>query len=454
MSRPPLPPAPPPGPTAPSAVQAPLLARDPIGTLRRAQDRYGPVFTLAVPLGRRTVVVADPAAALRLVEGDPERAGAGAARRAVLPQASPRSMFGADGAEHQRARRRIAPPLAPEAVARHQRAVVELTARHVAGWPTGRPFRLLPRLRRLLQDCFVRLVLAIEDDARARRAVDAMERILATPGNPPLTPPDRGQPFGRTVDALLRQRLRPLRGVIADELAQRRASDASGPDVPGIDVLGHLLAARPDATPDDVVDELLVVLAAAQEPSSIALAWTLDRIARQGDLAEAIAVEGADHPAFDAVLDECLRLHPPALGALRRLREPFDAAGHLLPAGTDVLVPISLLHRDPRAFPDPDAFRPDRFAGSDERPASFLPFGGGTRRCPGAPLTAVERAAIVPTVLAALRLRPLSPRPERAVQRATVVVPLHGGLVTATRRPAPDIAGGEAAAPRPVAAVR
>ncbi|MDX8152392.1 cytochrome P450 [Patulibacter brassicae] len=422
-------PALPPGPSAPSALQAPLLARDPLGALRRCRARYGPVFTVRTPLGARTVVVADPEPALRLVGGDPEIAAAGAARRSVLPQASARSLFGGDGDAHRALRERSSGPFDGDRLEQRRGAIERIAAEHLATWPAARPTRLLPRARRLLQAVFVREVLGVEDDERAARLVDAMQRVLATPGNPPLTPPDRDVPLvGPVAHAVVERRLRLLRPLLAAELAARRRAGDPGPGL-----LGTLLRARPSAEADDAVAELLVVLAAAQEPPAIALTRVLERLGRHPDLADELAEAGDAHPRFAAVLDECLRLDPPAMGALRRLRAPLDAGGHRLPAGTDVLVPIGLLHRDPDAFPAPDAFRPERFPDA-ERPATFLPFGGGRRRCPGERLARLELGVMVPLVLRDRRIRPLTRGHERPVQRATVVVPRRSGLAVAPSR--------------------
>jgi cytochrome P450 family 135 len=116
---------------------------------------------------------------------------------------------------------------------------------------------------------------------------------------------------------------------------------------------------------------------------------------------------------------------------LRQLIEPMDVAGHALPAGTVVACPSPLLHRDPRAFPDPDAFKPDRFAHGTPAGAPYFPFGGGARRCLGEALAEAEFRAVLPAVLERRRLRLAWPRPERMVIRATVLVPHRGALVSA-----------------------
>jgi cytochrome P450 len=160
--------------------------------LRRARADHGEVFTLRLTTLRPLVVVACVEQVEGLLAADPDSARAGEARRRMLPIASPRSMFGADGGEHRTARRRRAPLLAPEAVVRHRPAIAEIAARHVGAWPRSRPTRLLHRVRALVDDVFVRCLLGVADDRRAREIAAAIAHMLRTPGNPPLTIPGPG----------------------------------------------------------------------------------------------------------------------------------------------------------------------------------------------------------------------------------------------------------------------
>jgi cytochrome P450 len=170
---------------------------------------------------------------------------------------------------------------------------------------------------------------------------------------------------------------------------------------------------------------------AAQEPPAIALTWLLDRLGREPELADAFLAL-PDGEAAVAVVKETLRLQPPASAALRRLTAPRRIGGFDLPAGVDVMVPSTLLHRDPRGFADPDSFLPQRWCASSPPRGPFFPFGGGARRCVGEHLAHAEIATVVPAFLAVARPAPLAPEPERMVQRATVLVPQHGLLAQAS----------------------
>jgi cytochrome P450 len=183
-----------------------------------------------------------------------------------------------------------------------------------------------------------------------------------------------------------------------------------------------------------MLEEIETLLMAAQEPPSIALAWMLDGLARHPGLVEDYLAAGADSPLREAVLWESLRLRPSALAVLRRLREPMRIGEYELPAGANTMVPLPLIHRDPRFFERPESFRPQRWLTSEAPPSVYLPFGGGRRRCLGEALARAEVAAIVPTVLRALRLKPIWPRRERMVLRGTALVPHRSVPVLATDR--------------------
>jgi cytochrome P450 family 135 len=368
------------GPREGRFAQTVAIHRDPVGVLRAHQRRFGDVFTINLLTPGPAVVIADAALAAGLPESDPAGSHAGEARRAVLPMASPRSVFGGDEDAHDAAQAQQRPWFAhprPEAIA----AIAE---RHVARWPRGRPFRLLPRMRALADEVFVREALGL-DGERADALVHAIGGLLWTPGNPPVTIPAPEQGLmGRAIYAeFLRRRARVV-ALLGDD------------------------AGDPDAA--------LSTIMAAQEPMAAALTWV------------ALALAHAGVPADDASIGEALRLHPPAFGVLRQLTQPRTVGGHALPAGAATMIPIALLQRDPRRHgPDADEFRADRPA---PPPEAYLPFGGGARRCLGEPLARAELATILPLLP---RLRPLGSAPERAVLRGTILVPVRSGVVRIAR---------------------
>lgn len=397
-----------------------LYHRDPLGVLVRARARHGDVFTLRFAGKPPLVVCGDPAAAADLLGADPGRARAGRARRTVLPPASERSTFGADGADHATARGLVAPGFAQERIAALEPDIARLAAEHVERWPTGRPLRLLPRMRTLASDVFARLVLGIADDARATAMVAGVRRLLWTPGAPPLPVPGEGDGLpGAVVTKVFERRIAPIAALLEAELDDRRR-------VPGDrgDVLAGPVAAGLSAR--EVADQLVVVLAAAQEPPAIALANVVLEAAHHPDLVPDGNGDVADHP----FVREVLRVRPSAQAVLRELAEPTRVGRDELPAGTAVALSSLLTHRHPTAFGrDPHAFRPDRFAGGVPDGAPYLPFGGGARRCVGEPLARALLRAVLPAVLERRRVRPVGPGAERPLVRGTVLVPHRAALV-------------------------
>ncbi|HLM31730.1 MAG TPA: cytochrome P450 [Solirubrobacterales bacterium] len=420
----------PPGPEAPQLAQTIAFHRDPLGVLARCRARYGKVFTLRLKLAGEWVVMADPRFVASVGTADPGAAHAGEARREILPQASPRSVFGADDATYRGAHARIATAFGADAIARRGPEMRRIAAAHADSWPRRRPFRLLPRVRALVDEIFVRLMLGIDDPGRVQLAVAAIRRLIWTPVNPPVSPPGEGDGALGVVGKLLFNRRRaPLARLLIEEIEARRALPGA-PD--GDDLLALSLAARPELAPEAIVDELLAVLMAGQEPPALALTALLDRLGRSPELARRFATADEDDPLRDAVVSETLRLRPPAAGVLRRLTEPMTFGAYALPAGTLVMVPIALVHRDPQSFAEPEAFRPERWLHGEADERALFPFGVGARRCIGEALARAEIANIIPAVVSRLHLRPLSRRPERPIVRGTVLAPVRGALTIAT----------------------
>jgi cytochrome P450 len=389
----------PPGPRDGVLSQTIAFHRDPLAFLRAGQVEFGDVFTIRLLTARPTVVAAAPESVEDLLEADPETAHAGEARRSVLPFAAPRSVFGGDGVDHDEPEADIAPALSREAVDARREEMTAIATRHAEALPRGRPVRLLERVREVTDEIFVRVVLGVRDDDLAERLVDSVRHMLRTPGNPPVTLPGPG-------DGLV--------GALGQRLFERRQA-------PALRTLAEAVGGEARA------EELMSLVMAAQEPPAIALTWLLDRLGREPELAEAFLAEPEGEVA-ESVVKETLRLNPPASAALRKLTAPRRVGGLDLPRGVDVMVPSTLVHRDPRGFDEPDAFRPERWRASPPPLAPYFPFGGGARRCVGEHLAHAEIATVLPAFLRTARPLPLAPEPERMVQRATVLVPRHGLL--------------------------
>ena len=379
--------------------------------LRGLQAQFGDVFTIRLATARPLVVVADPDAVAALADSDPVAAHAGEARRRIAPMASTRGAFGGDGEQHRAARRRIADGLRPDALRLGSESMARFAEKHADAWPRGgEAFRLLDRMRQLVDDVFVRLVLGVRDEQRARAAISALRRALRTPGNPPFTLPGDGDGLaGLAGNAVFRRRAGPLLAVLRGEIeARRRAGDL------GDDLIGVVLRDEPDVSAAAIADELLVLLMAAQEPPSIALTRLVARLNRvPADPTPTSSARrcGSGHGVR----------HPPQADRGPR-RGQTRAAGR----------------RDGRRpAPGRAARRADRVrsrrvldrAVAARRATAFAPFGGGARRCVGEPLAQAYFGTILPALLRRIRLAPVAPDPEPMVLRGTVLVPRDGLLV-------------------------
>jgi cytochrome P450 len=199
------------------------------------------------------------------------------------------------------------------------------------------------------------------------------------------------------------------------------------------DIFSMLVQARDEdgqaMTDRELRDELMTLLLAGHETTATGLAWTFELLFRRPaarERATAEAREGAEHDYADAVVKETLRLRAPIPLVARRLTAPMRLDGHELPAGTRVAPCIYLTHRLPDLYPDPEAFRPERFLDQPADTYSWLPFGGGVRRCLGASFATYEMRVVLQTVLARARLRAASRRPARVTRRAIVLAPSRG----------------------------
>ena len=421
----------PPGPRLPRTAQTARLARDPIGYIRRCRERYGELFTLRYHPFDTLVYVCDPDAIREIFTGDPEVFRAGEANQFMEPTLGPRSVLLLDGADHLRMRKLMLPPFHGRSVARYRDVIADVAAREVETWPLGRTFALRPRMQALTLEVILRAVFGIDDAARLDRLRSALVRMLnvnAIHGVAPITRVDLGplSPWGRYVRARAE-----ADEIIFDQIARRRAAAAAGQPDDHDDVLALLLAVRgedggPGLTDAELRDELVTLLVAGHETTATALAWAFERLLRHPDaLARAREEAEAGGEAYiDAVVKETLRARP-------------------------VVIPmITLVQTGPGAWEDPEAFRPERFLGGEApEPYTWIPFGGGVRRCLGASFATLEIKVALQTILPAADLLPASPEPEAPRLRLVTLVPARGAeVVLERRRPARRRGAPEAAA--------
>jgi cytochrome P450 len=250
----------------------------------------------------------------------------------------------------------------------------------------------------------------------------------------------------KTVGKRIWDRFLRLRGeadeLIYDEIARRRGDPATAERA---DVLSMLLQARDEEgepmTDVELRDELMTLLVAGHETTATATAWAFDLLLHEPDAlarlrAEIAAQDGEEY--LDAVVKETLRIRPVVPGVVRKLTAPFRLRGYELPAGTRVAPNIYLTHRLASVYPEPDRFRPERFLENPPDSYSWIPLGGGIRRCLGASFAIYEMKVVIPTMLRRLELAPGSATPDRIRRRAITFAPADDALVVVTeKRPEP-----------------
>jgi cytochrome P450 len=402
----------------------------------------GDYFTLRPAPGRTMVFTADPDAVRQVFTGDPALLHAGEANIILAPLLGMRSVLLLDGPEHMRQRKLMLPPFHGERMRTYERTMEEAAQWHVAGWPRGRPFAALASLQAITLDVIMRTVFGIEDHYRAERLTRALRAILDMTGSRLVVlrlllssrgdigrPPERGA-WGEIMEA--RRRADAL---IYEQIAARRADAARSSR--RTDVLSLLLAARDEdgngLTDQELRDELMTLLVAGHETTATAMGWALERIVRHEDVLERLTDDYSDD-YLDAVVKETLRLRPVVPAVARTLQQPMEFGGWLLPAGVNIAPSIYLLHRREDLYPEPTAFRPERFLGRTPGTYEWIPFGGGTRRCLGASFALMEMRVVLRTILRAVKLQATSGSADESVaRRAVTFAPGRGARIAVSR---------------------
>jgi cytochrome P450 len=229
-----------------------------------------------------------------------------------------------------------------------------------------------------------------------------------------------------------RRRIDRVDELIGREIAERRAvEDLAERD----DILSMLVAARhEDGSPmsdAEIRDELLTLLVAGHETTATALSWAMERLVRHPEKLERLRVEvEADEDAYlTATIQETLRLRPVIVAVIRKLTEPVELGGYELPAGARVVPSIHLIHRDPQIYPEPERFLPERFLDNPPGTYTWIPFGGGVRRCLGAAFAQFEMAVVLRELVRRHQVQPANPKSERPFRRAITETPRHDATV-------------------------
>ena len=420
----------PPGPGGGPLVSLGWLLR-PLPVLERWRAKYGDIFTVRIAQEPPWVVLGHHEDVKTVFQGDPAILHAGEGNQILLPILGHHSVLLLDDERHLRQRKLMLPPFHGERMQRHVETMAEAAREEIAKWPEGRPFALHPHMQDVTLEVIMRVVFGEHDAAASRQLRENIKRFLEFGADPKV--------FARIAmlgnDRFQRSRLYhhamdPVNDAIFDLIRRRRGEDDVAERE---DVLSMLVSARhEDGTAmgdQELRDELMTLLVAGHETTATALAWALERLVRHPEMLDRLAAGEDDY--LDAVVTETLRRRPVLPLVLRKLTAPFEVGGHVLPAGVAVSPNIHLVHHDPRLYPDPYAFRPERFLGVKPGTYEWFPFGGGIRRCIGASFALTEMKTVLREVVRSVRLRAADPEPERVARRAITWTPSKGATVIA-----------------------
>ncbi len=410
----------------------------------RARRLYGDTFVVRGAFGDDVVFVSHPDHVKSLFT-KPELALSAVADSPLRPIVGPNSVLTATGPRHLRQRKLLLPPFHGEAVERYVAMIAEVAEREIDSWPVNEPFALGPRMQAVTLDVIMSGIFGIEGRPAPgthahglrqaiRRAATLSTHPLAQLGE--LLNVTSAEPVG-----FLRKLLDAIDEHMYAVIAERRA--AGEPE--RTDVLSLLLSARDEdgepMTDQELRDELLTLVLAGHETTAKSLAWTFERLLRNPAAYDRLREEvrssdGDDAGAewIEATIHETMRNRPVVPITSRRLTVPWQMGDYGLPAKTLVLISIALLHHRADVYPDPFAFRPERFLGVKPGTYTWVPFGGGIRRCLGATLAMAEQRVVLRAIAKRTDMVAPDPRPERVLHRNVTMIPAKGTQVVVTQR--------------------
>ncbi len=411
-----------------SPLQTAIWFRRAQWMMRQCAARFGETFTLRIWGEGSWVMISNPEHVKQVFTGDPRVFHAGEGNRVLLPFLGRHSLLLLDEDAHMEQRKLLLAPLHGKRMQRYGELMSEVAAEEIEAWPAGEPYRLRPRMQAITLEIILRAVFGLERGERLeelRRELRRLLDLLTQPHMllvPMLVGPERLA--GMASFHRLHARVDEL---IFDEIAaRRRARDLDT----RADILSMLLEARHESdgspmTDQELRDQLLTLLVAGHETTATALSWAVERLVRHPEkLARLVEeAEAGQTDYLEAVVTETLRLRPVISLVARRLCEPVEIGGWALPAGVTVTPSIYLVHRRPDVYPNPERFEPERFLENPPGTYTWIPFGGGVRRCIGGSFAHFEMQVVLRELVKRRRLSPARPAPEPVFRRAITETP-------------------------------
>jgi cytochrome P450 len=410
--------------------------------LAKVHAKFGDTFTLKLPGGKGGwVFLTDPEHVKQVFTGDPRVFHAGEGNSILLPLLGKHSVLLLDEQPHLRQRKLLLPPFHGKRMVGYEDLMREIARETIDQWPVGEPLRAWPHMQAITLEIIMRAVFGVEG-ARLNDLRAALEYLLGEVTNP------------RTMLLIalmgekrfanwkpVRRRLQAVDEILLPEIARRR-------EAPDLAERGDILSLLLQATDEDgnpmgdreLRDELMTLLVAGHETTANSLSWALERLIRHPDALQRLQDEvraGETDVWMDAVCRETLRLCPVISIVVRELQQDVEIAGHRVPKGARVVPCIHLVHRRPDIYPDPDAFKPERWLDQTPGTYTWIPFGGGVRRCLGASFALFEMKTILGEIVRSMDLQTTTAPGEPMRSRAIARTPGGQAEIAIARRAAP-----------------
>jgi cytochrome P450 len=427
----------PPGPKVPKALAGAIFLTNPRSLLERAKRRYGDAFFLDLPALGPSVVISHPDLVKQMFTASPDVLAFGEANL-LGPVLGPGSLFSMDGERHLRERRLLLPPFHGDRMRSYEDIIEEEARREMATWPQGVPFATLTPFMRITLNAILRAVFGAEGP-HLRRLAELLPKGVALGARLALVPPLQrdlgpGSP-GRRMRAFRRDYDRIIDEMIDEALVDPRLEERT-------DTMALLLRAHYDdgsaMSRSGIADELLTLLAAGHETTATTLAWAIERLRRHPWILERLqaeAVDGDENALRMATILEVQRTRPVIVGTGRKvMTDVFELGEWRIPKGHRIMASAVMIHNDERFFERAREFQPDRFVGRKPDTYTWIPFGGGTRRCIGAAFAHMEMDIVLRTLLREFDLVTTSEPSARWRSRGVAFAPDDGGLAVVRRR--------------------
>jgi cytochrome P450 len=430
----------PPGPRQPSALQTLGWWSRPVAFIEGCRARYGKRFTIRLLATPPFVMLSDPDEVKELFTAPPEILHPGEGARILEPVVGSNSVILLDERDHLEQRKLMLPAFHGEKMQRLSGLMAEVAEREAASWPRDEPIALHPRLQALTLEIILRAVFGLDPGERLDALRARLTTILDFGSRPASMIPFLQRSFGGRGAWARFARLREEADALVFELIDERRRE----DLDRDDILSMLLAARHEdgsaMSSQELRDELMTLLVAGHETTASELAWAFERLARAPAALERLVDEidrDEDDAYLTATIQETLRRRPVLPNAAPRLvKQPVEIGGWTYPPGVCVVANAYLVHHDPAIYPDPYAFKPERFLEEPPGTYTWIPFGGGRRRCLGASFATVEMKIVLRTILSGNEVVAGEDGAELSRRRSITLSPRHGASTVLRKRQA------------------